>query len=74
MLTLQYTVKFRFMYEGWYIIIFQLQGEDLTVENVQDDVEIDTGGSSDAFAVRYRHCKKNYCKLTDLKISLCCVY
>lgn len=31
----------------------RLQGEDLTVEHVQDDVEIDTGGCSDAFAAYF---------------------
>ncbi|CAG2197738.1 BBS5 [Mytilus edulis] len=31
----------------------RLQGEDLTVENIQDDVEIETDGSSDAFAAYF---------------------
>lgn len=31
----------------------RLQGEDLTVENIQDDVEIETEGSSDAFAAYF---------------------
>ena len=31
----------------------RIHGEDLTIENIQDDVEIDTDGSSDAFAAYF---------------------